>query len=220
MRRRVRIELAVGLVVVLGSGAGAASRRQECLTACEERIARCVQVCGPYAVPDSSCRKAVLKHCRHDGVAACPPNPTTSTSTSTVHTTTTTTTTVPAAGDSCAAPRALTLGATDTGDTTSAADNAAGSCLTNPDTQDVVFVVTPPSDGTLVLTLGSDWDSGLHVRTTCDDQGTEVGCVDAQGGGTDEVLSIGVTGGTTYYVFVDAYQSDQYGPFSLTSELQ
>ena len=58
------------VAVVLGSGAGAASRRQECLTACEERIARCVQVCGPYAVPDSNCRRAVLKRCRREGVTA------------------------------------------------------------------------------------------------------------------------------------------------------
>jgi hypothetical protein len=58
------------------------------------------------------------------------------------------------------------------------------------------------------------------VRTTCDDQETEVGCVDQQGGRLDEGLSVRVTGGTTYYVFVNAYQNDQYGPFSLTSEVQ
>jgi hypothetical protein len=215
--RRFVLALAV---LACTTAAGGASKRQECHEACDVLVARCTASCSPYAISDAACRRGVLRRCRREGTQACLAASATTTTTTRTTTTVTTTTTLPLGGDHCLQPLALTIGQPVSGDTSSASDDAAASCLTNPNTPDLIYLVTPPTDGTLVLTLTADWDGGLHVRTTCDDQGSEVGCVDSGGGGQDEVLSIPVIGGTPYYVFVDAYAEDQSGPFTLTSALQ
>jgi hypothetical protein len=92
--------------------------------------------------------------------------------------------------------------------------------MQNAEAPDLVYAVVPASDGTLVLSLTSAWDGGLYVRTTCDDPGTELVCTDQLGTDATEVLQLQVTGGTTYYVFVDGYTTDSYGTYELTSALQ
>jgi hypothetical protein len=92
--------------------------------------------------------------------------------------------------------------------------------MQNSESPDLVYVVVPDVDGTLVVSLTSEWDGGVYVRTTCDDPATELVCTDQLGGNATEVLQLSVAGGTEYYLYVDGYTSDAYGPYELTSDLQ
>lgn len=84
----------------------------------------------------------------------------------------------------------------------------------------VTYVAVPDADGTLVLSLTSEWDGGLYVRTTCDDPATELACVDQPGENATEVLELPVVAGTPYYVYVDGYTTESYGSYELSTELQ
>jgi len=205
--------------------------RVECMASCGALMNQCSVTCGVFADMNTSCRRAILRRCRHEGVTVCAPATTSTVTTTTtvaasttVHPTTTshvpTTTTMPT-GLSCAAPRSLAIGATVSGDTSSGTDHGPGAgCMQNSESPDLVYVVVPDADGTLVLSLTSEWDGGLYVRTTCDDAGTEIACQDQLGENATEVLSLPVTGGTTYYVYVDGYTTDSYGAYDLSTELQ
>jgi hypothetical protein len=92
--------------------------------------------------------------------------------------------------------------------------------MQNAEAPDLVYAVTPSADGTLVLSLTSEWDGGLYVRTACDEPQSEVLCVDQLGDDATEVLQVGVTSGTTYYVFVDGYTTESYGAYELASQLE
>ena len=72
----------------------------------------------------------------------------------------------------------------------------------------------------VVLSLTSDWDGGIYVRTTCDDSATELACIDQLGDNATEVMQLAVTAGTTYYVWVDGYTTESFGAYQLASELQ
>jgi hypothetical protein len=222
--------LAVGLAA--GDVDARPASRAECTAACAATIAQCSTTCGVFATMNAACRRAVLKRCQREGSFVCSP-PTTSTVTTTsgaasttTHATSTTThgpttsSTTPT-GFSCAAPRPLAIGAAVTGDTGSGSDHGPGmNCMQNAAAPDLVYAVVPAADGTLVLSLTSEWDGGLYVRTTCDDSATELVCQDALGDNATEVLQLGVTAGTTYYVWVDGYTTESFGSYELTSELQ
>jgi hypothetical protein len=214
--------LAVLAGLCLAAPAGAASRRKECSDACVVLVQACAQTCGRFADLEAACRKALLKRCRREGLEVCNPRLATTTTVATTTTrSSTTTTTLGFTGDTCADPIPLAIGDTVSGDTSDNGDSGAGGgCLAQADTLDEIYVVTPDVSGTLVLTISSDWDSGIYVRGTCDDPGSEIGCVDQQGGGTDELLQVSVEGGSTYYVIVDGYTAEHYGPYTLTSAME
>lgn len=209
--------LALSFLVAAGApDAHGASRRSECAQACAARIAQCASTCGQFTNLEAACRRGILKRCRREGPGMCETPTTSTSSTSTVTTTTRTTTTRPP-GESCTQPLGLTIPETVNGDTTDRIDNGAGrSCMTNPDGPDLVYRLVPAATGTLRFTINSAWDSGIYVRTTCDDPETEVACVDQQGGGTDEVVDVAVTAGVPYWVFVDGYTGDQFGAFTMS----
>ncbi len=223
---------ALGALLVTASavGAGAApASRADCAAACTALIAECAGACGVYAPFDASCRRGILKRCRRDGVEACAT--TTSTTTTTTHAPTTThpttstrppttSTTLPP-GFACTSPRPLTIGTTESGDTSIGFDHGPGvGCMQNAEAPDFIYSVTPASNGTLTLSLTSTWDGGLYVRSSCDDPDTELVCIDQQGENATEVLHLDVVGGTTYYVYVDGYTSESSGPYELDSQLE
>jgi hypothetical protein len=222
--------MAMALVWLVASGlahAGVASRA-DCAAACVVTIAQCASTCGAFANLNGPCRRGVLKRCQREGVGVCAPPTTTVTTTlqpattliatTTTHKTTTSTTTP--TGISCGNPRTLAVPATVVGDTGVGIDHGPGSgCMQNSESPDLIYTVVPPSDGTLTLSLTSDWDGGLYVRTDCGDPETELVCTDALGNDATEVLNVNVTGGTTYWVYVDGYTSESFGSFQLTSAL-
>ena len=229
MGRRLGLALALTWMTASGAAAGVASRA-DCAAACVVTIAQCATVCGQFATLNAPCRRGVLKRCQREGVGVCAPPTTTVTttlapaSTTSVSTTThkpTTSTTQPQGGLSCASPRPLAVGATVSGNTGSGIDHGPGAgCMQNSESPDLIYVIVPQADGTLTLSLTSDWDGGLYVRTDCGDAQTELVCTDALGDNATEVLQVGVTASTSYYVYVDGYTSESYGTFSLTSALE
>ncbi len=114
----------------------------------------------------------------------------------------------------CGMPTAAVIGA-NAGDTTNGSNLLTGSC-TGGGATEVVYSFTPASDGALTLTLASATDQGVYVQTTCGDAGTEIGCVDAVLGGTDEVLTLFVTGGVPLTIVVDGFTPAESGPYTLT----
>jgi cysteine-rich repeat protein len=91
---------------------------------------------------------------------------------------------------------------------------------------EVLFSFTPAADANLVLTLVSDTDLGVYVRTTCVDDTTVIGCADEAfpgepgGNETTENTTIAVTGGVPLTLFVDAFDAASNGPFTLTIAVQ
>jgi hypothetical protein len=229
VERRLGLALALVWMTASGAAAGVASRA-DCAAACVVTIAQCATVCGQFATLNTPCRRGVLKRCQREGVGVCaPPTTTVATtlapaSTTSVSTTThkpTTSTTQPQGGLSCASPRPLAVGATVSGNTGSGIDHGPGAgCMQNSESPDLIYVIVPQADGTLTLSLTSDWDGGLYVRTDCGDAQTELVCTDAFGDNATEVLQVGVTASTSYYVYVDGYTSESYGTFSLTTALE
>jgi cysteine-rich repeat protein len=73
--------------------------------------------------------------------------------------------------------------------------------------------------GTLELQLASATDQGIYVRSDCDDELTELGCIDDFAGGFDETLVLGgLSGGVSLTIIVDGYYDPLIaGPFTLTA---
>jgi cysteine-rich repeat protein len=99
------------------------------------------------------------------------------------------------------------------GNTTGEKDLFEGSC-TGGGAGETLLSYVAPSDGLLTLTFDSaDIDMGVYVRSTCADAATEVGCANAFGPDTLEVL---VKSGEALTIFVDGYAaSGDVGPFKL-----
>ena len=57
--------------------------------------------------------------------------------------------------------------------------------MQNSESPDLIYVIVPQADGTLSLSLTSDWDGDLYVRTDCGDSATELVCTDALGDNAD-----------------------------------
>lgn len=133
------------------------------------------------------------------------------------------------------APLLSTIGATDSGTSTC----QTGQQVPAPDH---VYKVIPSANGTLVATVGADfngsnfcvgkpdpatpgcWDRAVHIReATCDDPQAQLGCADSA---TEwfavEEVSVQVEANTAYYVFVDGYNGDEFGQglYVLSLELQ
>lgn len=102
-----------------------------------------------------------------------------------------------------------------TGNTRGRRHTAEGSCLIG-EAPEIIYQVTPAQTGMLDLTLDSSEDLGLYARSTCDDAAAELGCTDLEVQGGTEILRIPVTAGQPVWVFVDGYNPDQAGTFTLS----
>ena len=135
------------------------------------------------------------------------------------------------------APPRTTVGATESGDST-----CQTGALTGP-APDHVYKFIPQSNGTLIATLGLDfdgnpycgngepqfpypfgcWDRAVHIREAdCTNPGAQLACSDDQlSWWAVETASAQVVAGTEYYVFVDGYNDDEFGqgPYVLHVEL-
>jgi hypothetical protein len=114
--------------------------------------------------------------------------------------------------------------ASNTGDTSGAgSNNFVGSCQLSfggGGGQEEIFTFTPGNageTGVLTVVLASATDQGVYVRSACADAATELGCADDNLGGENEVLSIPIAdAGAEVAIFVDAFLSNEQGPFTLT----
>jgi hypothetical protein len=112
--------------------------------------------------------------------------------------------------------------ASNMGDTTMGSNVFAGSC-TGAGAHETTFSITAGVAGqlgSLTATVSAAVDLGIYARLACTDAATEVACVDAVPGRTDEVLVLEIAGGTPLTLFVDGYASTEEGPFTLTTSYQ
>jgi hypothetical protein len=85
---------------------------------------------------------------------------------------------------------------------------------------EAIFTYSPPSSGALLVTLQSATDQGVYVRGACVDPASEMGCLDDQPAGKDEVLVVPVEAGVGVTIFVDAAKPSESGPFTLQTTLE
>jgi MYXO-CTERM domain-containing protein len=122
----------------------------------------------------------------------------------------------PGPGDRCDAPLPITPTGTQTltGDTTHAQNDYAGSCV-GGGARDRVYSFTLTSE-TLVDAQVTGFDTGLYLRTICDQTSTEVACNDDStppGGTGSRIVRILDPG--TYYLVVDGFGTSA-GAYTLT----
>lgn len=123
-----------------------------------------------------------------------------------------------AAGDDCPGVN-IPLGGfndtyTATGNTSVAEDDQTGTGDCDWDANEIVYRVTPPETGKLVVALApsATFDAALYIRTNCGSAASQIACSDVPGESELELITQPVSAGVTYYVFVDGYtaQSGQY----------
>jgi hypothetical protein len=113
--------------------------------------------------------------------------------------------------DTCASVIPLRANGRYTGTTTGRVSDFTGvSCQANTTGEDVIYSITARSSGTITLdTCGSSFDTVLYVGTTCGAFATA--CDDDAGSGAcgelTSTTSFAATAGTTYYIVVDGYNS-------------
>ena len=119
----------------------------------------------------------------------------------------------------CADAAMLALGASTAGDTTTGRDGLMSSCQPG-EARGELFKVTPPGPGRLRLHLTSPSAQSLSLRTTCADQGSELGCEGELGGATDKELILHITDTTpvTLTAMVSAMTVLEEGPYTLDAE--
>lgn len=131
------------------------------------------------------------------------------------------------------------LTAVDGNSTYGFADDYEGSCSYYPGGVDRVYQLVPAQSGTMTVSVGYEvdgttsfcaadlWDSRcwgyqLYVRSSCEDAASELGCaMDSDWPFKAESLSLPVTAGSPYFVFVDGYDEGSYsmGVFNLVISL-
>jgi hypothetical protein len=103
------------------------------------------------------------------------------------------------------------------GDTANGTNLFAGTC-SGFGSSEVVYSYTPALDQVMSATLASASDQGMYVRDTCADSDTQLACIDAAAGGSDELLRhVLLTGATPISLFVDGYMAGEEGPYTLTA---
>jgi len=107
-------------------------------------------------------------------------------------------------GESCAdaMPLEVLESGSVTGTTGDAADDGAGTCGGNG--PDRVYTFTLNEQMRAEFAMGG-YDTVLHLRTVCDDQGSQVSCDDDGGAGTNSLLGPLVLDPGTYYLWADSY---------------
>jgi hypothetical protein len=129
---------------------------------------------------------------------------------------------VTAIGATCGAASGLMPGMDQAGDTSMGSPDfatVAPTCTGAGGALVEAYEYTPGADSLLRLELSSATDQGFFVRSQCDGPQSQVACTDFQYGGDNEIDYVPVSSGTTYSVFVSAYQAAEEGPYSLRSDV-
>ena len=98
-----------------------------------------------------------------------------------------------------------------------ATDDGAGQCGGGGG-RDVVYSLSVTGDTPVCLdTVGSDYDTVLHVREANCVNGPEVGCNDDFGVGLASQVEVQAAAGVTYFIYVDALNEDEVGNYVLNT---
>lgn len=115
----------------------------------------------------------------------------------------------------CRAAPVLRPGQQIASDTSQSQDRHAGTCNGGGSSPDLVYQVNIRRRSKLrVMTETQTFDGMLYIRRDCADAATEIGCNDDSGDNKHSMIEVTVQPGT-YYIFVDGYESNQGGRFTL-----
>ena len=109
------------------------------------------------------------------------------------------------------------------GDTTGAKDKAkgkAGACAAGGGGPDHIYHLQPTGTGSLAIKvqgLGA-LNPTVYLRSTCDDEASQLSCAETTGAGGAESLRYDVITGRDYYLYVDG-ASGSAGKYSITMKL-
>ena len=122
--------------------------------------------------------------------------------------------------DSCMPTYPIAAGDSPMGDTTNRPNTMRASCSSAMSGNEQIYRLVAPSTGTLGLFLNLEGSQfSVSVRTSCDDDGSELGCSSAPNKFSQVTLGVPVTMGQTYYVVVDGMTSGDLGPFYLVTQM-
>lgn len=124
----------------------------------------------------------------------------------------------PRAPSACEAAPMIQEGAPVRGTTVGAADLFHASCARSALSGDRVFRLHVPRRSRVSLRLESDYDAALYVRRACDEEITEVACNDDARDTRHAALDLTLDAGV-WFVFVDGFDIDEAGRFSLSVTL-
>ncbi len=117
----------------------------------------------------------------------------------------------------CGEAKALQWGQPESASTQGATDDFAASCAGGAHSPDHVYSMEVTERSRVRVHQRSDYDSALHLRSTCEDSTSEIACnddsVDQQHSAITTVLDPG-----TYYVFSDGFQTDNSGNYTLQAD--
>jgi len=118
----------------------------------------------------------------------------------------------------CRSAPQLRPGQEERGSTALGNDRFQASCANNATSNDVVYQLVVRRRSLAKIVLAGDYDSTLHLRSTCTDIATEIACNDDQGDNRHSGIEAALDPGT-YYVIVDGFRSGNQGNYTLNVQL-
>lgn len=107
-----------------------------------------------------------------------------------------------------------------TGDTTGQTDRFQATCGSNAQSGERVYrLELRRRSHVRISSEQTGFDGVLHIRSTCLDANTELGCNDDAGDTSHSMIDTVLEAGT-YYVFMDGYGTSNQGPFTLDIDVQ
>lgn len=121
----------------------------------------------------------------------------------------------PSSRGACSQVTSLLDGTTVTGSTAGLVDRAHASCARQALSGERVYSLHLDQPAHVSLRVSADYDVALYVRGDCADEVSELACNDDREDARHAGLDLDLAAGT-WFIFVDGYDSDSEGNFSLT----
>jgi hypothetical protein len=126
---------------------------------------------------------------------------------------------IPPLKEVCGKAQTLASGTPDNGSMSGAFDEVNATCGEGAHGPDVPFSLAVAARSRVrVRQESDDFTPVVHVRKICDDEGSEIGCAAAEGGGKSASF-VGLLDPGTYTVFADAVDHEADGRFTIAAEV-
>ncbi len=116
----------------------------------------------------------------------------------------------------CVNPTTMEPGIPAIGNTGDGVNFTKGSCsaIFNHQAPEVVYKFSMEKASMVDITMDAPWDADMYLRSTCDDNTTEIDCADS----TSSIHQPSLPAGT-YYLYVDGHNYDTSGSYQVLLEL-
>ncbi len=121
----------------------------------------------------------------------------------------------PSSRGACSQVTSLLDNTTVRGTTVGVADRAHASCARQALSGERVYSLHLDQPAHVSLRVAADYDVALYVRGDCADEVSELACNDDREDARHAGLDLDLTAGT-WFIFVDGYDTDSEGTFTLT----